>query len=80
MYNNIGFATSPHPCLVLWVEQVRGGSVGLNHPDHFPMIVISSGTHWFEKVWKRWTTPNSLKITLWWSWTTELPDGAVFIG
>ena len=29
------------------------------------MIIISSRTHWFEEVQKRWTTPNSWEITLW---------------
>jgi len=46
---------------VVWLMVWRG-SVGLNHPElmrNYPKIVISSGTHWFEEVWKRWTTPNS---------------------
>lgn len=41
---------------------VRRGWVGLNRPElmrNYPMIVIFSGSHWFEEVWKRRTTPNS---------------------
>jgi len=64
------------PCPVLWFKQVRGGLVGLNHPElmtnNYPMIVISSGTHWFEEVQKRWTTPNSWEITLWSVFPLEL--------
>jgi len=39
---------------------------------NYPMIVISSGTHWFKEVRKRWTTLNSWEITLWSLFPLEL--------